>query len=937
MKNSLKKPSVKLKLSNPSKCLLGVFTGLIVINTQAQDESLENLMGLQTIPQDTLVELQDTSDISDTASIVDTQISPAVDSLVVAQVDSTNSNNSTDTTATTNTTDSIPAPQVELSQEPIVEPKVEPTAQSTQETDTLAATPTTATTAASPTPVLEETYERLDATRITGRKKSFVQEQKGAASHLGKDVILQTQPVGTQELLEKVPGVQSASDDGMGNSRLSIGIRGLNPRRSARVLVLEDGIPIQPGAYIYPNMYYNPPVERLEEVEILKGSGSILYGPQNMGGVVNYITRKPRLTPGGMLALTGGTQGLFSTYVEYGGFGNQVYQPEVQLLYKQGEGFRENNHFDQINTTFKLNWSPTEDQDYYFKLNYNNENTHATYTGLTEYSFENDPWFNPKDQDVFEVERLALDVIRNDYSTSGVIETTKAYLNWFDRKWYRENDVFVSDADYQSYLSGQIEFQDLNQLSPSNRREDIIRVGDRSSSFGILREFHVAGVERSWLIDQGQDNELELGIRGHFERFHNERREGDSGLNGEFDVKDIHLTKVDTSGELVAYNNNVQSEVFETKSVALFAQERLQFDRLGVEVGTRFELFEQQKVDLLDGAKMVDKVTMVHSEIDPFGQAFKLRLPFLLSLGASYDLSSQGVERQLFAGTHSGFTPPSSSALNPNIFDVSESGEGFDVGAEESWTSELGYRYDNSYLKYEVSLFQLDIENQISIERSTLLSEAARTQSRGLEFMAQYLWDGGQSVQDYRQYIPDPHMTYTLMKSEVLDGKMDLKDADGNIVETLDLASNELAYVPRHQVQVGLSKKLITGEESFLKFQVDWKYKSSSYADIQNKEDSKNLGIEGRIPATPHTSVNMSWLTGDQYQLALILPELIDLSLTYQVSKTLEVFSAVKNVYGHTYIGSRLHSTPLQKEAHKSSGIITAPGRQMQLGMRYKF
>ena len=95
----------------------------------------------------------------------------------------------------------------------------------------------------------------------------------------------------TQEMLEYVPGISGFADDGIGNSRISIGIRGLNPRRSSRVLILEDGIPIQPALYVYPNMYYNPPSDRIDRIEVIKGSGTILYGPQTMGGVINYFTR----------------------------------------------------------------------------------------------------------------------------------------------------------------------------------------------------------------------------------------------------------------------------------------------------------------------------------------------------------------------------------------------------------------------------------------------------------------------------------------------------------------------------------------------------------------------------------------------------------------------------------------------------------------------
>ena len=69
----------------------------------------------------------------------------------------------------------------------------------------------------------------------------------GAATIMDIQTIKLINPIGTQEMLEYIPGINGYSDDGIGNSRISIGIRGLNPRRSSRVLILEDGVPIQPA------------------------------------------------------------------------------------------------------------------------------------------------------------------------------------------------------------------------------------------------------------------------------------------------------------------------------------------------------------------------------------------------------------------------------------------------------------------------------------------------------------------------------------------------------------------------------------------------------------------------------------------------------------------------------------------------------------------
>ena len=52
--------------------------------------------------------------------------------------------------------------------------------------------------------------------------------------------------------------------------------------------------------------------------------------------------------------------------------------------------------------------------------------------------------------------------------------------------------------------------------------------------------------------------------------------------------------------------------------------------------------------------------------------------------------------------------------------------------------------------------------------------------------------------------------------------------------------------------------------------------------------------------------------------------------------QTAKIFSA-NNITDESYIGSRLHSNPGQKEAGLSSGIIIGPRRQINLGLEYNF
>jgi len=161
------------------------------------------------------------------------------------------------------------------------------------------------------------------------------QKLPGAATVLDMQTIKLINPIGTQEMLEYVPGINGFADDGIGNSRISIGIRGLNPRRSSRVLILEDGVPIQPALYVYPNMYYNPPADRIDRIEVIKGSGSILYGPQTMGGVINYFTKRPRNNFGGVFKVTAGENGYNSVFAEVGGLNFGKFVPKYSYYTKE--------------------------------------------------------------------------------------------------------------------------------------------------------------------------------------------------------------------------------------------------------------------------------------------------------------------------------------------------------------------------------------------------------------------------------------------------------------------------------------------------------------------------------------------------------------------------------------------------------------------------
>lgn len=670
-----------------------------------------------------------------------------------------------------------------------------------------------------------------DPVIILGRSSRAERRAVGTMTELSAATLDLVRPVGTQEMLEYVPGINGFADDGMGNSRLNIGIRGLNPRRSSRVLILEDGVPIQPAPYIYPNTYYNPPTERIERIEVLKGSAAVEYGPQTMGGVINYITSRPRSQPGARAVLSGGTNGYLSSYLELGGIGNESMRAEAQLLYKRGDGYRQNNSFEQFNATAKVILSPTADRTIYLKANGDHEVTQATYTGLTTYSFENDPTFNPKDHDLFTIDRLSFDAIMNENLSPVVRSATRAYVNYFTRDWWREDDVFYRADEYE---------ERGRDASPVSWFEPgpLIRSGNGRTNFGILRTFTSLGVEQKYTVRHeiaGANSSALIGGRLHWERFLDHKVVGDApdARTGVF----YRVDPVDSSITILGTNNH-----YETVALSLFAREGIDIGPLSISAGIRLEAFEQEQVDRLRGSIYADKSSV---EILP-------------GLGLNYGIGPIN----LFAGVHRGYTPPSSGALNAVGF--SGARLGFDLASEKSWNLEGGLRGGVGPLAFEVALFDIIVENLVAAGRGTLFRNLGRAESRGVEF--------GLRLSEGRESLPWPgvEVSWTMLQTEVLEGIIPSAILAGDI--PVDIAGKELPYAPRHTVTAGVSRSI----GSAVHLRVDIHHVGRVYSDFENIETVTERGDSGPIAAHTTLSASVAWRPTDRLELNLSGKNLTD-------------------------------------------------------------
>ncbi|EGH48571.1 iron(III) dicitrate transport protein fecA, partial [Pseudomonas syringae pv. pisi str. 1704B] len=67
---------------------------------------------------------------------------------------------------------------------------------------------------------------------------------------------------------------------------------GLNPRLASRSTVLMDGIPVPFAPYGQPQLSFAPiSMGNMDAVDVVRGGGAVRYGPQNVGGIVNFVTR----------------------------------------------------------------------------------------------------------------------------------------------------------------------------------------------------------------------------------------------------------------------------------------------------------------------------------------------------------------------------------------------------------------------------------------------------------------------------------------------------------------------------------------------------------------------------------------------------------------------------------------------------------------------
>ncbi|SFP80048.1 Fe(3+) dicitrate transport protein [Variovorax sp. 770b2] len=153
--------------------------------------------------------------------------------------------------------------------------------------------------AADAEPAADPSKSSLDAITVTGDwlanpSEKKVLEHAGARSIVERKQIEESGASSVRDVLRQIPGVQVQESNGTGGSDISlnVGVRGLTSRLSPRSTVLLDGVPLAYAPYGQPQLSLAPlSLGSIETVDVVRGAGSVRYGPQNVGGIINFVTR----------------------------------------------------------------------------------------------------------------------------------------------------------------------------------------------------------------------------------------------------------------------------------------------------------------------------------------------------------------------------------------------------------------------------------------------------------------------------------------------------------------------------------------------------------------------------------------------------------------------------------------------------------------------
>lgn len=652
----------------------------------------------------------------------------------------------------------------------------------------------------------------LPAITVTGTSilPSSVENLPGSYSVMTREQIEARTPFSIIETIREIPGLHVVAEDVAG-THLNIGLRGLNPRRSSRTLLLEDGAPtVFFAPYGDPSSHYSTPIERIERIEVLKGSGQILYGPQTMGGMINFVTRPvPTNGTAGSVKITGGNNGYYDGHFNVGS-GTENGGFMVDVLKKRGDGIRAEHQFDLQDVALKGQFKISRDQRITGKYSNFQEDSLFSETGLTATEYLSSRYRGTFDNAADAAERFTMK--RN---TAQVVH-----------EWDLNSDTKLSTQFYYSKTDRSSRRSSEFEKNSAGTRYEM----ERGEEFGYRpRKYEFFGIEPKLELKHsafGLQSQAVFGFRYHEEKIDRKKYVGDNTSLYETNDADERLTA-------------------KIKALSYYAQNTFFTGDWSFTPGLRLEDVTSRKNLYINGNFDTPTSLLTTSKLQA--------LP-------GFGFTWNGLKNStVFGGVHRGFAPPRPDRdVRSDVLQR--------VNPELSTTTEIGIRSSVLQSGYiESTVFNMAI-NDIVVESSSggVFRNEGKTQHTGFEVAGKI--NLGELAGKKNNYYASVSYTNLFTAKFKNTGEVGGEGEDGYGSYS---AGNRLPYAPKHTLALNLSYE---DQQGFIG-RVGVTHISQQFANTDNYRGTSadgycanigaavqsNCGLFGEIPSLTLVNASMSY------------------------------------------------------------------------------
>ena len=676
--------------------------------------------------------------------------------------------------------------------------------------------------------------------------------------------------------LTSVPGVYVLEEDGYG-LRPNIGMRGTGQNRSEKVTIMEDGVLAAPAPYSAPSAYYFPTAGRMQQVEVLKGTSSAMYGPRTTGGVINMLSRAiPEQALAGQVNLSAGEDGFGKAHAYVGGAGKNV-SSVFEVFRYQADGFKNVNHtgadtgFVKNDIMAKVLINSDTDAKYYqeleFKLKYSDEDSDETYMGLTEADFKANPYsrYSASQLDNMDTSHKQLQVNHHIQLSERFTLGTTAYYNEFSRNWYKtssvgawatdENGAYIFDENNEhvvekSSLSGG--GIDKAAAFDQNANNEVLYVDVKANS----RDYESKGIQTVLDADFGA-HQVKFGARYHEDEMDRFQWVDNYSMDNSYEMTLIQAGIHGTD------SNRIDS----AQALALFIHDEYTFGDFIINAGLRYEDMTISRKDWDKG--VIDRNQPLKKDVS---NDVDVLLP---SLAVTYRVNKDLI---IIGGVQKGFAPPAPGN------DKAEN--------EESINYELGLRYSQDALRAEALFFYSDYEN---MHGNCTASQGCDDDNIGNQYNAGEVKVSGLEMKAGYEFAAGAltfpvDVTYTFTDTEFQNAFESGLETWANVA-----SGDELPYVPENQLQVSVG---VVGE----------KWRGDML--VRYMDEMRTTAGQG------------AFVSGQSIDSRTV----VDMAAHYSIADNQEITFNVDNLLDKEYMSTRTHGS-----------IMVGKPRSVTLGYKYRF